>query len=117
MKGASRYRLPGTCTFWGVSEWQGEVKVPDPRATLPVGVRIARALQQEARSPERVSLEIYGHLGQKRYGFFVKLDAADLGAAAASAVLATARAFESEGLPIPVEFTVSTTALEETEKT
>ena len=91
-----------------VVNWQAEVKVPDPAATLPVGVRIARALQSEAGSEERVSLEIYRHRGRKRYGFFVKLDAADRGAAAASAVLATARAFEAEGLPVPVELTVST---------
>ena len=92
--------------------WQVDVKVPDPAATLPVGVRIARALQSEARSTERVSMEIYRHLGQKRYGFFVKLEAADQGAAAASAVLATARAFEAEGLPAPAELTVSTRAAE-----
>ena len=100
------------CTLCRVSNWQVDVKVPDPLATLPVGVRIAGALKEEARSPERVSLEIYRHRGEKRYGFFVKLQAADPGAAAASAVLATARAFEAEGLPVPVEFTVSTTALE-----
>ena len=87
------------------------MKVPDPRATLPVGVRIARALQTEAGSAERVSMEIYRHRGQKRYGFFVKLEAADQGAAAASAVLATARAFETEGLPVPAELTVTTRAL------
>lgn len=92
--------------------WQADVKVPDAAATLPVGVRIARALQSEAGSTERVSMEIYRHRGQKRYGFFVKLEAADQGAAAASAVLATSRAFETEGLPAPVELTVSTRAVE-----
>ena len=91
--------------------WQADVKVPDPAATLPVGVRIARALQTEVGSGERVSMEIYRHRGQKRYGFFVKLEASDQGAAAASAVLATARAFEAEGQPVPVEFTVTTRAL------
>ena len=89
------------------------MKVPDLAATLPVGVRIARALQSEAGSGERVSMEIYRHRGQKRYGFFVKLQAADQGTAAASAVLATARAFEAEGLPVPVEFTVITRAVED----
>lgn len=92
--------------------WQADVKVPDPAATLPVGMRIARVLQSEAGSEERVSMEIYRHRGQKRYGFFVQLQAADQGAAAASAVLATARAFEAEGLPVPVELTVSTRAVE-----
>ena len=87
------------------------MRVPDAAATLPVGVRIARALQSEAGSKERVSMEIYRHRGQKRYGFFVQLQAADQGAAAASAVLATARAFEAEGLPVPVELTVTTRAL------
>jgi hypothetical protein len=95
-----------------VLNWQAEVKVPDPAATLPVGVRIARALQSEAGSRERVSLEIYRHRGQKRYGFFLKLQASDQGLAAASAVLATARAFEAEGLPVPVELTVGTRAAE-----
>lgn len=90
-----------------VLNWQAEVKVPDPAATLPVGVRIARALQTEAGSQERVSLEIYRHRGQKRYGFFVKLVAPDHGEAAASAVRATVRAFEAEGLPVPTELTVS----------
>ena len=88
------------------------MKVPDPGATLPTGVRIARALQSQAGSTERVSVEIYRHRGHKRYGFFVKLEAADQGAAAASAVLATARSFEAEGLPVPVEFTVTTRQLE-----
>ena len=97
--------------------WLVEVRVPDPLATLPVGVRIARALKEETRSPERVSLEIYHRLGRKRYGFFVKLQAADPGTAAASAVLATSRAFEVEGLPVPLELTVRTTALEEPEAT
>ena len=97
--------------------WQVEVKVPDPQATLPVGVRIARTIGQEVRSPERVSLEIYRHLGQKRYGFFVKLQSDDPGSAAASAVLATARAFEAEGLSPPMELTVSTTAVGAGEET
>ncbi|MDE0168688.1 MAG: hypothetical protein OXS29_04135 [bacterium] len=87
------------------------MRVPDPAASLPLGMRIARALQSEAGSEERVSLEIYRHRGHKRYGFFVKLQAADQGAAAASAVLATARAFEAAGLPVPVEITVTTRSL------
>lgn len=95
----------------GVLNWQAEVRVPDPAATLPVGVRIAHALQNEAGSEERVSLEIYRHRGQKRYGFFVILQAADQGAAAASAVLATARAFVAEGLAVPVELAVTTRPL------
>ena len=103
---AVRMTAPGR--LWVVLNWQAEVKVPDSTATLPVGVRIARALQTEAGSDERVSLEIYRHRGRKRYGFFVILQAADQGAAAASAVLATARAFEAEGLPVPVELTVTT---------
>ena len=93
-----------------MSYWRVAVKVPDPDATLPVGVRVARALQRESGSPERVSLEIYRHQGRKRYGFFIKLDAADRGAATACAVLATVRAFEAEGLPAPPELTVSTSA-------
>lgn len=108
---AGRRTTPCTpCTLCGVLNWQAEVKVPDPAATLPVGVRIAQALQREAGSEDRVSLEIYRHRGQKRYGFFLTLEAADQGAAAASAVLATARAFEAEGLPVPVELTVTTRA-------
>ena len=108
---AGRGTVPwNPCTLCAVLYWQAEVKVPDPAATLPVWVRIAQALQREAGSEERVSLEIYRHRGQKRYGFFLKLEAADQGAAAASAVLATARAFEAEGLPVPVELTVTTSA-------
>ena len=92
--------------------WQVEVRVPDPLATLPVGMRVARALQQETGSPERVSMEIYRHQGRKRYGFFVKLEAADRGTAAASAILATTRAFEAEEFPAPVRLTVTTAPAE-----
>ena len=107
--GAGDGRRPQDRTVYivRVLNWQAEVKVPDPAATLPVGVRIARALQAEAGSQERVSLEIYRRRGQKRYGFFLKLQAPDHGEAAASAVRATVRAFEAEGLPVPTELTVS----------
>ena len=110
------YRISELCTLCRVENWQVDVRVPDPWATLPVGVRIARALQQEARALERVSLEIYRHRGRKRYGFFVRINAPDPGTAAASAVLATTRAFEVEGLPVPVELTVRTTAVDTDEE-
>lgn len=86
------------------------MRVPDPLASLPVGVRVAHTLQHEAGTPDRVSLEIYRRGGEELYRFFVRLEATDRGAAAACAVLATTRAFEAEDLPFPAELTVRTRA-------
>ena len=91
-----------------MSIWQIELRIPDPAALLPVGMSLARRLREETGSPERVRLEIYRRLGEKRYGFFIRMEATDQGTAAASAVLAAARAYESEGLPAPREITVIT---------
>lgn len=91
-----------------MSIWQVELRIPDTAATLPLGMNLARRMQQETGVPDRVRLEIFRRLGAKRYGFFVRMEAEDQGTAAASAVLAAVRAYESEGLPAPPEITVVT---------
>lgn len=89
-----------------VSCWQVDVRVPDSSTSLPVAVRVAQTLRHEARSLDRVGLEICHRRGEKRFGFLIKIEATDRGAAAACGVLATIRAFEAEGLPAPAELTV-----------